>query len=337
MKGNKYPLLVIFLIFFLWFIVFTFFPSKELSSFSGSTMGTTYEVKISKNIPKSQIDKIKLNVDSILKSFNQNLSTYISNSEISLINKDETVFKSFPISDDFKYVLDRSLHYHELTKNTFDVTLKPLLEIWGFRGDLPNKIPTIEEINEVMQFVGSEKIRLNGNLLIKGHPKLQFDFGAIAKGYAVDKISNYLSSINYDKHYVEIGGEIKCVGKDWIIQVAYPEFMSNKGYKLIKLKNYSVATSGTYNQFIELEQNEFSHIFNPSLGRPSTNNVLSVTVISKNCIDSDALATSLKVLGEKKGLELINSIDDTECMIITYENGILKENKSSNFSNFIID
>ena len=300
-------------------------------------MGTTYEVKVAQNLSNYNQNIIAEDIDSILQSINQSMSTYISNSEISLINKDEVLFKSFIVSDNFKYVLNKSLEYYQLTDGAFDVTVKPLLNLWGFRGNEINNRPDSIAIDNVSEYVGSNKIKFTGNQLTKKHPKLQLDFGAIAKGYAVDEISNYLINSGYDIHYVEIGGEILCKGKKWNIQIAYPEFLSNKGYKIVGLSNHAIATSGTYNQFIEIDNFEYSHIFDSRLGEPVQNAIVQVTVISDKSIDSDALATSLKVLGKDKGLELINNILNVECMFILKEDDILKDYYSNNFLSFILD
>ena len=337
MINRKYSFFIILITLFLWFLIFFIIPFKTETVFLGKTMGTTYEVKVAQNLSNYNQNIIAEDIDSILQSINQSMSTYISNSEISLINKDEVLFKSFIVSDNFKYVLNKSLEYYQLTDGAFDVTVKPLLNLWGFRGNEINNRPDSIAIDNVSEYVGSNKIKFTGNQLTKKHPKLQLDFGAIAKGYAVDEISNYLINSGYDIHYVEIGGEILCKGKKWNIQIAYPEFLSNKGYKIVGLSNHAIATSGTYNQFIEIDNFEYSHIFDSRLGEPVQNAIVQVTVISDKSIDSDALATSLKVLGKDKGLELINNILNVECMFILKEDDILKDYYSNNFLSFILD
>lgn len=337
MINRKYSFFIILITLFLWFLIFFIIPFKTEISFSGETMGTTYEVKIVQNLSNHNQNIIAEDIDSILNSINQSMSTYIPDSEISLINKDEVLFKSFIVSDDFKYVLNKSLEYYNLTEGAFDVTVKPLLNLWGFRGNKINNRPDSIVIDDLSEYVGSNKVKFTGNQLTKMHPKLQLDFGAIAKGYAVDQISNYLINSGYNTHYVEIGGEILCKGKKWNIQIAYPEFLSNKGYKIVELNNHAIATSGTYNQFVEIDNFEYSHIFDPRVGEPAQNNIVSVTVISNISIDSDALSTSLKVLGKDKGLELINRISNAECMFILKEDNILKDYYSDKFLSFILD
>ena len=140
------------------------------------------------------------------------------------------------VSDDFYYVLDKSIEYNQLTDGAFDPTIRPLLTLWGFRGKEVLNKPDISMINDVLEYVGSDKILLHSNNYIqKIHPLLSLDFGAIAKGYAVDQISDYLNDLGYKEHYVEIGGDMICRGRDWTIGVAYPEFSSGQVYKKINI------------------------------------------------------------------------------------------------------
>ena len=336
MRKNKFSLYIIPIILLIWLIVFFVIPSRTEATINGQTMGTTYEIKI-RDIYPEKIDFLSYAIDSILLSINQSMSTYIQDSEISFINNDLKSFEPLELSEDFNYVLDKSLDYYVLTEGAFDVTVRPLLRLWGFRGVEVKNVPKTSDINNVMKYVGSDNIISMDASIIKKHSDLELDFGAIAKGFGVDKISDYLISQGFLTHYVEIGGEIICKGKNWNIQIAYPEFLSNKGYEILSLNNKAIATSGTYNQFIEIDDYEYSHIFDPRLGKPTKNNVISVSVISDKCIDSDALSTSLKVLGKDKGIDLINTLDGIECLFILKEDGKLKDYSSSNFSSFLLD
>ncbi len=337
MRSKRFSLFLIFFVLSIWLLVFSISPSRRQISIVGATMGTTYEVKLDKELSPHDVDLFSKGIDSILIRINQSMSTYIPNSKISLINSNHAPDEIFLISDKFEYVLNKSLEYYVLTEGAFDVTIRPLLKLWGFKGETIYKVPEPFIIKETLKYVGSDNIISKSNKFSKKHPKLELDFGAIAKGYAVDQISDYLIDNDCPIHYVEIGGEIICKGKDWNIQIAYPDFLSNKSFKILKLNNKAVATSGTYNQFVEIDDFEYSHIFDPRVGKPVKNNVVSVTVISDKCIDADALSTSLKVLGKDKGLELINELDNIECMFILKESGVLKDYYSNNFLSFLID
>ena len=211
-KNTSFFIIIIISLF--WFLVFYLnnSDSNQKSNqfvFSGYTMGTTYEIKID-NISFDKQKILEKGVDSVLNHINQSMSTYIPDSEISFINKFDG--PSIIVSNSFNDVLSASIYYNEITKGAFDVTVKPLLEIWGFRGNPIIERPDKIKIKNVMQYVGSDKFSYNSDdkLLIKNNSKVQFDFGAIAKGYAVDQISLYLQNLGYNKHYVEIGGEIVC-------------------------------------------------------------------------------------------------------------------------------
>ena len=339
MINKNTSLFIIFIILFFWFLVFYLNNSNSTQQsnqfiFSGNTMGTTYEIKIDHKISLDAQKILEKGIDSLLNHINQSMSTYIPDSEISLINKFDGA--SIIVSDSFNEVLSAAIYYNNISEGAFDVTVKPLLELWGFRGSYISERPEKVEVEKVMKYVGFDKFSYNSDsrTLIKNNSKVQFDFGAIAKGYAVDQISLYFENLGYDKHYVEIGGEIVCKGKEWYIGIAYPEVGSDKNYKSITLFNHAVATSGTYNQSFKIDNFEYSHIFDSRIGEPSKNNIISVTVISDKCINSDALATSLKVLGKEKGLQLINSIKNVECMFILKEEEKLKNYYSQNFSDF---
>lgn len=346
MINKKLSFFIIIIVVFFWFIFLIIIPNKihtKDSKFilNGFTMGTTYEIKIESSSPKVKIATIQKSVDSILVSINKSMSTYIADSEISLFNNN--LFKNndncYKVSNDFFKVLVTSDKYNNDTNGAFDPTVMPLLKLWGFRGNKFYNIPKTSTIDSVLKYVGFDKVVINkqNKCVFFNSNNLTLDFGAIAKGFAVDKISEFLFSLGLKKHFVEIGGEIICKGKEWKISIAYPEFNSKKSFKSIQLKDMSIATSGTYNQHFEVDEFEYSHIFDSRIGKPVKNNIVSVSVISPNSIDSDALATSLKVLGLKDGIILIDKIKRTEAMFIVKEGDHLKSYYSKNFSNFITD
>ena len=346
MINKKLSFIIIITIIIFWFIFLVLIPynidSKNPKTvLNGFTMGTTYEVKIESNISKKNIIRIQGSIDSILLSINKSMSTYVKDSEISLINNNLNKNNDvcYSLSTDFFDVLLMADKYYNSTKGAFDPTIMPLMKLWGFRGDRFHTIPSDSSIDSILNHVGFDLLVINKDdkCVFFNSKEVTLDFGAIAKGFAVDKISDFLLSLGLRNHYVEIGGEIICKGREWNISIAYPEFNSIKSINSVKLKDMSIATSGTYNQFFEIDKFEYSHIFDSRLGKPVKNNIISVSVISPKSIDSDALATSLKVIGVQKGLELINNIENTESLFITKENGHLKSYYSKNFLSFITD
>ena len=292
--------------------------------FSGRTMGTTYSVAI---ISKTSVDvdQIQNGVDSVLAEVNRQMSTYIPESEISQFNCWEST-DPFAVFGDFAFVVSRALDIHKLTDGAFDITVMPIVNLWGFFGARQDDWtpPPTKRLTAVLKNIGSDKLKVNGNFLRKTHPKLQVDVNAIAKGFGVDKVFDYLSNRGFDRCLVEIGGEVRCSGKNqdgnvWQIGIDKPSYGSLPGRDLqsvISLENQAMATSGDYRNFVEWNGEIFSHAIDPQTGYPVEMNVASATVIAQTCLEADALATALMVMGEKAGIELIQSLDDVSCMLI---------------------
>ena len=308
--------------------------SKHL--ISGSTMGTTYSITILGNVENET--KLKMNLEEILDSVNISFSTYIHNSEISKINNYGTGL--IKLSKDFSYVLKKALYYCDISNGKYDITISPLVKLWGFESFKDFKVPQSNLILEQLAHIGYKKIHLSNNFLVKQNKKIQIDLNSIAKGFAVDKISEFLFNNGFKNHLVEIGGELKSSrsgdsSKKWIIGIQNPQ--NSSVIKKINLLNMSMATSGTYNNFFEKDGVKYSHLINPMTGFPIDHHTVSATVISKECIDSDALATMLMTMMPSEGIDFINQLSEIEAMIIKLdENDNLTEYLSKGFEAFII-
>tara|TARA_Y100000768_G_scaffold50566_1_gene32991 strand:+ start:4509 stop:5612 length:1104 start_codon:yes stop_codon:yes gene_type:complete len=335
----------------LFFLIFSFYPKKEshvptdtiqVSSINGNTMGTTYTVSIKASDIK--VDLLKNNIDSILKIINMSMSTYVPNSEISLFNS-RTSNEQMQISKHFYNVLERSKYYYDLSDKKFDPTIGPLYNLWGFNGNRILEEPNHYQIDSAMNIVGMDNISFGVSdeaadysyFISKKKDELKVEFNAIAKGYAVDVISNYLSNLGYKCHFVEIGGEIRATSdlSLWPIAIQNPYDLS-KTLEPISLLNNSVATSGNYWNYIEYLDtgSRKTHIINPLTGYPleaKNGMISSATVISDNCMDADALATILMLLDVDQGIQLINSINNTEAFVIYFEDSIMISRKSKGF------
>ena len=214
MRKNKFSLYIIPIILLIWLIVFFVIPSRTEVTINGQTMGTTYEIKI-RDIYPEKIDFLSYAIDSILLSINQSMSTYMQDSEISFINNDLKSFEPLELSKDFNYVLNKSLDYYVLTEGAFDVTVRPLLRLWGFRGGEVKNIPKTSDINNVMKYVGSDNIISMDASIIKKHSDLEIDFGAIAKGFGVDKTSQI--TVNFHKRRLEEDQDVFVREGDFIL------------------------------------------------------------------------------------------------------------------------
>lgn len=298
-------------------------------------MGTTYQIKIN---TKNHIneDSLKLDIDNYLYDINMVFSTYIDSSEISMINT--SLENKFLISEELKYVLFESLYWADISSGLYDPTVYPLVDLWGFAGSQRTKVPTEYEIQDILDRVSYKNISLVDNILNKKND-VYLDLSSIAKGYAVDLIASKLIESGYNDFLVDIGGELFCNGNNnnnnWIVGIAHPN--ENELFLKTIINDFSIATSGTYNNYTIYEGKEYSHLINPITGYPILNSVVSATVLSKNCTTSDAIATMLMVLPYDKGLDIVNGIDNVECMIlINKDDGILKL-ESSNFKDRVIN
>jgi len=300
--------------------------SPQTISITGNTMGTTYSIKIIDNL-RHEIDseELKSKIDSVLQNVNQQMSTYIPDSEISRFNQ-LTSSDWFPISNDFYDVIIQAQEISQLTGGAFDITVGPIMEVWGFGDDIYKnnwQPPSKLEIEKVLKSIGFNNISVGKNAIKKINPDINIDLNAIAKGYGVDVVFGLLQGLGYENILVEIGGEVRCIGlnKDgepWRIGIDKPILGIMPGTELqavISLDNQALATSGDYRNYFEYDGELFSHMINPLTGYPTHNSVASASVIAPNCMTADAIATALMIMG-KDGLTLINTIDSIEAMII---------------------
>jgi thiamine biosynthesis lipoprotein len=289
-------------------------------------MGTTYSIKIIDTLPRHiDINNVRSKIDSILQIVNQQMSTYIAESEISRFNQ-LTSKDWFTISTDFYDVIVMAQKISRLTNGAFDITVGPIIDLWGFGGDLMQNTwepPTDQEIEETKRSIGFNNIVIRKNSIKKENADTKIDLNAIAKGYAVDVVFELLRDLGYTDILVEIGGEVRCLGqnnegKSWKIGIDKPILDVVPGTELqaiLSLKNNALATSGDYRNYFEYNGNIFSHVVNPVTGYSTQNRVASASVMAPNCMTADALATALMIMGNE-GIELINTMDGVEAMII---------------------
>jgi len=298
---------------------------------SGFTMGTTYNIKI---IPEKDsilsTKLIKQNIDSVLISVNYQMSTYLFDSEITQFNNHEST-TSFTVSNDFSLVVERALHWSKLTDGAFDITIVPLLYLWGFgpgqASELGDIFPEESAVQKRRTHMGYEKLTTNKYYLQKKDPFIKIDLNAIAKGFGVDAVYSFLESIGMNNIMVEIGGEVRTKGENrknepWMIAVETPD-LESVGSKTISwalpLESKAMATSGDYRNYYEIDGIRYSHEIDPRTGYPAQTGVASATVVATNCMDADALATALIIMGPESGLQFIEKLDGVEAFLILRE------------------
>ena len=261
---------------------------------AGQVFGTSYSA-----IYDSEINYEK-QFDSLFYVINKSMSTYIQNSDISKINRNEDV----TIDEHFKNVFLASKEIYRFTEGAFDPTIGAVVNAWDFG---PNgKIENLDSltINKLMKQVGLNRVGLVNDRIVK-HQDAKLDFNAIAKGYGVDVIAEFLESKNVTDYLVEIGGEIRCKGinqekqSEWKVGIETPHFDGQQSLlKTIRIQDEAMATSGTYRKFkIDENGNRYAHIIDTKTGYPSKTNLLSISVIANDCMTADAYATAFKAMG----------------------------------------
>ncbi len=305
----------------------------RLLTVSGTTMGTVYNIKITDHqVSGRSVDMvaIKIGIETVLREINEKMSTFLKNSEISRFNRFQ-LSDWFPVSAETAWVIKKSFEVSEKSEGAFDITVGSLVNLWGFGPWETREIPEGRDIQEKLMLTGYKNIgvRLSPPALKKKRQEMICDLSAIAKGYGVDRIAQYLEAENIADYLVEIGGEVRARGKNnynkwWRIGIASPT--NTFGIqKVIDLKNRSMATSGDYRNYFEKDGIRYSHTINPKTGRPISHNLASVTVIDDSCLVADALATAINVLGPDKGYDFALKEDLAVFFVRKADNGFIEK------------
>jgi thiamine biosynthesis lipoprotein len=326
-------------------LVFSFVSCEKEQQFTGSAIGTTYNITV---LPGTDQD-ITQPIDSIVEAFNQSLSTWHPNSLISRLNKQ---VDSVKVGKLFTDVFTRSVEISKISQGYFDPTVGPLVQAYGFGSDGSLVDVDLETIDSLKQFVGIEQVQLiplnnDSSLVVKSNPQVQLDFSAIAKGTLVDHVSAYLTRQGFENYLVEIGGEIVASGQNsskdnpWRVGIDAPKQApgARQLISVVVLKNEAMAGSGNYRKFRKDPETgeEYVHTVNPITGRAGRSEILGVNVIASNCTDADAYATAFMAMPLEKAMELKSTIDGIEVLIMySGEGGMLKLDMTEGFRSRII-
>ena len=255
-----------------------------------------------------------------LDSFDRSLNPFNPQSIIYKVNHNEEV----EVDDWFITVFNKAQEISQLSDGCFDITCAPLINLWGFGYEKMDKISP-EVIDSLMQFVGYQKVWLEGRHVIKADPRLQLNASAIAKGYAVDVVAELLQAYGIYDYMVEIGGEVRTQGKNpsgrlWNVAVLKPIDDSTgqilQQQEVIHLSNNSLATSGNYRNYYIKDGKKYAHTINPATGYPAEGTILSASVMYPDCMTADALATAFMVMGMDKAVALAQTISGLDYLFI---------------------
>lgn len=278
--------------------------SKPYQHNSGLIFGTVY------NITYQSYDDLNSEILAELNKVDQSLSTFKPNSIISQVNQNK------PVETDemFNEVFNLAEEISKETGGAFDITVAPMVNMWGF-GFKHNTTPTPQAIDSVRRIVGFEKVKLQGNKVVKLNKNTMLDCSAIAKGYGSDVVARFLRAKGIENFMVEIGGEIVTQGINeqrlpWRIGVTKPtdDSLSTNGelQTVINVTNMAMATSGNYRNFYYKNGKKYAHTIDPKTGYPVQHNILSATVLAKECAVADAYATAFMVTGLKGATQILH-------------------------------
>lgn len=308
-------------------------PKNNLNIIEGDAIGTTFTVRYL----AAGSNNYEFKIDSLIAAINKSVSTYIPTSDLSKINKGDTsVFADANLQE----VFIKSEKIYRETEGAFDPTVGVLVNAWGFGPEKPIENLDSLKVQELLKFVGYDKVKLENGKIKKLYPEIYLDFNAIAKGYLVDMLSRMFEKNGIANYMVEIGGEIRARGQNekglpWKIAIENPNADGTRSFAtVIELKDESIATSGNYRKFkVKEDGTKYVHTINPKTGFAKESNLLSASVISKSdCADVDAYATAFMEMGFEKSKDFLKNHPELKAFLIYVdEKGEMQTYKSDNF------
>lgn len=306
------------------------YTKEQLYSISGTAQGTTFFIQYKADHPSVSKEEVM----QLLGQLDSSLSLYKSYSLINQFNNAESGIKA---DHHLMKVVTRSIQISDQTSGCFDITVKPLLHLWGFHSSKKKKIPSSHQIQQTLRSVGYQKIMVNDAYLSKSVPGLSIDCDGIAQGYSVDMIAALLEQKGIHDYQVELGGEVKANGlslgnKRWETKIDMLNLEHQPFENVLHLQNESVTTSGSFSKYSKLGGKYFGHIIDPRKGKPIDNGMISATVICEDAMTADALDNAFMILGYKKAMDYVSNKTKMG-LYMTYRtpNGSLKDTANAYF------
>ena len=306
----------------------------------GQTMGTTFNVKYYPGEHTPDQEQVLAAINKRLVEINQLMSTYIPDSELSLLNQ-TNAGEAFSLSPENVYLINEALRVNELSEGYYDITVGPLVNLWGFgpTGRV-TKQPDADVLQQSREWVGANKLSVTNNKIVKPHDKTYIDLSSLAKGYGVDEVANVLELFSVENYLVEIGGELRVNGikpdnKKWVVAIEKPPTSLQREIQLyVKPDNMGIATSGDYRLYFEENGVRYSHLIDPLTGKPIQHNLATVTVFHPSSAVADALSTAINVMGPEKGLAIAEKHNIAIYMLVRSGDGF-EEIASSKFESYL--
>ena len=313
-----------------------FDEKPAIQHFYGRALGTSYNVRFVGTT--ADVRSLQAGTDSVLEKINQSMSTYIDNSELSQFN-DSVGSEWIPVSNALGAVLAISQEVSEKSQGAFDITVGPLVDLWGFGPKARREqVPDSRVLNAVLADVGYQGLELSAEGQTYRVRKLRprrIDLSAVAKGYAVDQVADYLLAKGFTNFLVEVGGEMRLSGhkpgnEAWKVAIETPETGARGVFRILPLTQVAIATSGDYRNYFEVDGMRYSHTIDPANGYPIRHHLASVTVITDTCGKADAWATAMMVMGVEKALALAET-ENLAVLLIEKSDTVFVEHTSSAF------
>lgn len=299
--------------------------AQEPHHIDGQTQGTTYSIQYYDTLHRD----FTRSIDSILMQFSQRFSSYDSLSLVSALNKNKEV----ALDSEFITCFTLAQEISKQTDGAFDITVSPLVEMWGF-GSKQKKSVDSRRIDSVKQFIGYTKVRIQNHQLYKDDLRVSLVFNAIAQGYSVDLLAEFLLAKHITNFFVEIGGEVRVNGckpdnKQWVVGVEKPDDNQtnnlNDIVQLLHVTNTAISTSGNYRNYYYENGVKFAHTIDPKTGYPVQSNLLSATIITEKCARADAYATACMVMGLEKAKRFLQTHPEINALLVySDKKGVLK-------------
>lgn len=313
-------------------------PPDPAWTLDGEAFGTRWTVRI--RGPEADAESVRPAIEAELDAVDRSMSNWRADSELSRLNASDSTDPQ-PVSEPLALVLETALRVHEESGSAFDITVGPLLRLFGFGpdGDPGTAAPAPEEIGAVRARVGSHLLSVErldvGAALHRQMPGVELDLSGIAKGYAVDRLSTVLTELGFAEHLVEVGGEIRARG-EWTVGVQDPSGgIATTVHRAFPVRDLGMATSGGYRDFRPAGGDEegrfWTHILDPRVGRPVERRAGSVTVLADSCLEADAWATALYVLGPEDGLDVAAARNLAALFLTADTDGNLREEATDAF------
>lgn len=285
----------------------SFQPEEKIWEISGPVFGTSYHINVVLTEDQERLETLADGIEEVLEVVDASMSTWREDSELSLFNQRTDQSDWVSVSDGLYEVLQKADEISTLTDGAFDVTIGPVVNLWGFGPQArPEQVPSEELLAKAVSATGFEKLDLrNSPPAVRATPPQYVDLSAIAKGYGVDAVARFLEEQGVQAYLVEIGGEVRVNGRKpdgstWRLAIERPVSEAREVNRVVALDSHAMATSGDYRNYYESEGRRYSHTIDPATGAPIAHRLASVTVIADDCMTADALATGFNVMGYER-------------------------------------